>query len=545
MFARRSRGICLSVLASVILTFICIWPGILRGSGYNAPVSTEWVEHGGSSGPAKAPQLSAAVGTEVIGLVFYGRRAFVRVLDCYLKRNLRENGGVLDQVIFSVRTDDVDDLAYLDALIDTHPKYAKYVSGSGYKRYVGSWEAVKNPQAIYIKIDDDVVFVDDGAIAALTKRLEDNPQYFAVSANVVNNPALSWVHHGLGVYEPFWPESSQAPLPTPGPDMPALLRRQQGADTSYEMWTASGRTCGFLSGFPGAAFACDVSSTCAYAPSLGMRLCCNLEECEAFLQCMNAGSVADPLQCDDICQANQFLLKCSSDAPFCRTLLYPSGITDYDCVKTSSSLTASASFTYTGWANDFPLDTVTWMVTDGTTMIISGTTTSLFGGNGSILPGPTTVSDGPVPSPTPPTPTPDPSPNNTGAIVGGTVGGVAVIALVGLALFFILRKKKGSPPPPTEGSVAYPRPGQPGYASPRDSTFPQSPSEAGTYWSSPGHLSMGQDPKFPVIGQMNQVPPVGYSPVAQTGIHPQQGVYPTHQQQTGPIYEVDIGGQRN
>ena len=33
----------------------------------------------------------------------------------------------------------------------------------------------------------------------------ENQQYFAVSANVVNNPALSWVHYSMGVNEPFWP----------------------------------------------------------------------------------------------------------------------------------------------------------------------------------------------------------------------------------------------------------------------------------------------------------------------------------------------------
>ena len=33
----------------------------------------------------------------------------------------------------------------------------------------------------------------------------ENPHYFAVSANSINNPALSWVHYGLGVYEPYLP----------------------------------------------------------------------------------------------------------------------------------------------------------------------------------------------------------------------------------------------------------------------------------------------------------------------------------------------------
>lgn len=70
---------------------------------------------------------------------------------------MRENGGILDRVIFSTRTGVSADLAYLDELIALNPRYSKYVPGVGYKAYVGSWEPVKNPDAIYIKIDDDVV----------------------------------------------------------------------------------------------------------------------------------------------------------------------------------------------------------------------------------------------------------------------------------------------------------------------------------------------------------------------------------------------------
>lgn len=70
---------------------------------------------------------------------------------------MRDNGGVLDRVIFTVRTEDPDDLAYLEELLESHSRYSKYIPGPGYKRYVGSWEAVRDPEAIYIKIDDDVV----------------------------------------------------------------------------------------------------------------------------------------------------------------------------------------------------------------------------------------------------------------------------------------------------------------------------------------------------------------------------------------------------
>jgi hypothetical protein len=55
---------------------------------------------------------------------------------------------------------------------------------------------------------DDVLFFEDDAIASIAKRMIENPHYFAVSANSINNPALSWIHYGLGVYEPYLPVSA-------------------------------------------------------------------------------------------------------------------------------------------------------------------------------------------------------------------------------------------------------------------------------------------------------------------------------------------------
>jgi hypothetical protein len=123
------------------------------------------------------------------------------------QRNLKDNGGILDEVIFAINTDNEDDLAYLEKLLTTHPRYSKHVAQGQYDQrwWFGNWEAVSDPNAIYVKIDDDVVFIEDDTIGRVVTRLVENPNYFAVSANVVNNPALSWVHGRLGVYKPYWP----------------------------------------------------------------------------------------------------------------------------------------------------------------------------------------------------------------------------------------------------------------------------------------------------------------------------------------------------
>lgn len=151
------------------------------------------------------PGLGAEISAKVIALVFFGRRELVEVLDCYIQRNLKANGGLLDEVIFVVHTDIDEDLEYLETLVPRRPEYTKYEVKGTYRWLMGSWEPVTDPDAIYVKIDDDVVYFSDNAIPSVVKRLTDNPHFFAVSANVINNPALSWVHSHMGVYYPYWP----------------------------------------------------------------------------------------------------------------------------------------------------------------------------------------------------------------------------------------------------------------------------------------------------------------------------------------------------
>jgi hypothetical protein len=161
--------------------------------------------------PEHAVEVEGQPQRKVVGLVLYGRREYVRILDCYLKRNLKSNGGMLDGVIFVPRTSIQEDLDYLEELLPTEPAYSRFEPDDTYGWFPGMWAAVKEPDTIYVKIDDDVVYIADNTLAAMVKRMEENPDYFAVSANVVNNPAISWVHEHLGVYYPYWPVS----IPTP------------------------------------------------------------------------------------------------------------------------------------------------------------------------------------------------------------------------------------------------------------------------------------------------------------------------------------------
>lgn len=87
----------------------------------------------------------------------------------------------MDEVVFAVKTHNQDDLDYLEQLISSEPRYSKYVSKEsfgvdpgkfeqlkldwwsddwetfGASFWLSSWEAVSDPETIYIKMDDDIV----------------------------------------------------------------------------------------------------------------------------------------------------------------------------------------------------------------------------------------------------------------------------------------------------------------------------------------------------------------------------------------------------
>ncbi|MCJ1405839.1 hypothetical protein MMC11_009069 [Xylographa trunciseda] len=156
----------------------------------------------------------APAGMKVIGLVFYGRRRFVTILNCYLQRNLVENGGIIEEYIFVVRTDDVEDLAYLEELLVANPKYSAHrSSGSGFD-YSQMWSAVEKGN-VYVKIDDDVLYIEDSTLRSIVKRKVEHPETIIVSANLVVQFSFAWLHYHFGALHPYLPDLTDPKTYTP------------------------------------------------------------------------------------------------------------------------------------------------------------------------------------------------------------------------------------------------------------------------------------------------------------------------------------------
>jgi hypothetical protein len=160
--------------------------------------------------PAPAQPLPAKIryqkpiGPKIIGLVFYGRRDRAVILDCYLKQNLAINGGWLDEVIWGVNTQDADDLAYLEELIPTSSSYRQLDLQKG--GYVNLWNQSVEYGNIYIKVDDDVVYIHEDAIPQIVHTISTESKAAIVSANVINSPEHNWIHYRAGAIRPYLPD---------------------------------------------------------------------------------------------------------------------------------------------------------------------------------------------------------------------------------------------------------------------------------------------------------------------------------------------------
>ena len=144
--------------------------------------------------------------TQIIGLVFYGRKNLVKILIRYLDLNLKINGGILDKIVFAVFTNDQEDLNFIYNFTNRNSQFYESVR---YNRDPRKRKTFKQLYAscqdndIVFKIDDDIVFIKNGTFEKmLDEYLTGN--HYILSANVINHSQLSYVHTRLRAILPFY-----------------------------------------------------------------------------------------------------------------------------------------------------------------------------------------------------------------------------------------------------------------------------------------------------------------------------------------------------
>ena len=127
------------------------------------------------------------------------------------QKNLKENGGILDAVQFvNYRSFDAKkdpDSEYLERLVNTSTSYS-----SRDLQHQAGWQEIWKTQhfrndTLYFKLDDDVVFIEDGTMEEMAHLLVNRPDFLVATANEINNPEMDWRHLHTGAIKPYLPET--------------------------------------------------------------------------------------------------------------------------------------------------------------------------------------------------------------------------------------------------------------------------------------------------------------------------------------------------
>jgi len=107
---------------------------------------------------------------------------------------------IVDEYHLWLNTDNPTDMDYISTLEGVTVKHLPHdVRLNGIFSIPAFYRYCTDPETIYVRFDDDVVLVD--SLEAFKRFLDfriDNPEYFLVMANILNNACQTHIHQRLG-----------------------------------------------------------------------------------------------------------------------------------------------------------------------------------------------------------------------------------------------------------------------------------------------------------------------------------------------------------
>ncbi|MFB7244655.1 hypothetical protein ACFCYX_19605 [Streptomyces populi] len=157
-------------------------------------------------------------GKRVVAWTPYGRRRTYSILIKYLERDVAR--GLVDEVWAFMNTDPTgqeDDIAYAAELAEQHPWFKQVHRPEGVnlghlpkQRYTGlAYREMVDRDAVYVRLDDDVVYLHDDAIENLVRARLDMPAPTAVFPIIINNAICSHFLQLCGKIPLEWGEVRQ------------------------------------------------------------------------------------------------------------------------------------------------------------------------------------------------------------------------------------------------------------------------------------------------------------------------------------------------
>ncbi|MDX3575994.1 hypothetical protein [Streptomyces sp. FL07-04A] len=153
-------------------------------------------------------------GHKVIAWTPYGRERTVSLLVKYMERDVKR--GLVDEYRLYLNTDEGQehDRAYAHELAEQHDWITLQHRPEGIdlgnlpkQRYTGlAYREMVDPDAVYLRLDDDIVYVHEAAIENLVRARLEMPAPAAVFPIIINNAICSYFLQACGKIPREWGE---------------------------------------------------------------------------------------------------------------------------------------------------------------------------------------------------------------------------------------------------------------------------------------------------------------------------------------------------
>ena len=130
-----------------------------------------------------------------------GRKRYMEILFQYLIKQKH----IIDEYRIWVNTGNVDDLKWFEELNTQYKDFVtleylpKSLHPGGTSHICKFFKNTIDEDTIYIRFDDDVVWMEEDFIEKIVKFRINNPEYFIIYGNIINNSVIDYIHQKQGI----------------------------------------------------------------------------------------------------------------------------------------------------------------------------------------------------------------------------------------------------------------------------------------------------------------------------------------------------------
>jgi hypothetical protein len=132
-----------------------------------------------------------------------GRKRYLEILVNYLLKQK----DVVDEIRLWVNTKNSQDLEYIHSLKNIDPIFTYDYSSRG-DEWEGDSRAISlffknccDLNTVYLRLDDDIVYLGNNFIEDIINVRLQNPEYFLVFGNIINNAICDYIHKEIGAHK--------------------------------------------------------------------------------------------------------------------------------------------------------------------------------------------------------------------------------------------------------------------------------------------------------------------------------------------------------